>query len=331
MLKNKNILVTGGTGSIGSEIVEQLLSHEPRKIIVYARDDSKLFYLKQKLNNERIEFVIGDVRNENSLRRTFQNGIDVVIHAAALKHVSFCEDFVFEAVMTNIAGTQNLIDLSNQFSVETMLTISTDKAANPLSAMGATKYLAEKLTISANKNSKNTKFTCVRFGNVLGSRGSVIPAFFKSINTRKTLTVTDLEVTRFVMPIAEAASLVIESLDNASGGEIFVMKMKAMRLKDLVAAFKAIFSPQIKFEVEIIGLLPGEKMHEELIMEDESNRVWDNKKTFVIGPNNSDWKPHKILGAKKVKLPNYNSSSGVFFTIEDLRTIVENYINEREI
>ena len=322
MFRNKRILVTGGTGSIGSEIVRKLLKYKPKEIIVYARDDSKLFFSKQKLANDIITFVVGDIREKNSLKRQFLKNIDIVIHAAALKHVSFCEEYPYEATLTNIMGTQNLIDLSNEFSVEAMIAVSTDKAANPLSAMGATKYLAEKLMISSNSNS-TTKFSCVRFGNVLGSRGSVIPAFFNAIKTRNEITVTNLDVTRFIMPISDAADWVLDSLCLSKGGEIFVMKMRVMKLKDLVDAFKQIFVDKEQFNVNIIGLLDGEKLHEELVMSNEVDRIWETPNLFIIGPKSTDWSPLSKSNASKCNLNFYTSSEGDFFTSRELKKIIE--------
>lgn len=321
-LKNKTVLVTGGTGSIGSEIVRQLLKQKAGKIIIYSRDDSKLFYLKNELNSGRVKFVVGDVRDKNSLKRVFLEGIDIVIHAAALKHVSFCEEYPFEAVMTNVYGTQNVVDLSVEFDIEIMLTISTDKAVNPSSSMGATKYIAEKLTINANRASTKTRFACVRFGNVLGTRGSVIPAFLKSISEKGYIRVTDLEVTRFVMPIIDAARLVTKALNYTDGGEIFVMKMKSMSLRTLVEVFKDVFAKKSPFDVRVIGSLPGEKLHEELVTFEETARLWEIDDFYVIAPNISDWNPSRIKNREKVNLEYYASGEGTFYDFKTLKKVV---------
>jgi len=317
-LKSKNILVTGGTGSIGSEIVRQLNKQKVNKIIVFSRDDTKLFYLKKELQSEKVEYVIGDIRDKDALKRVFSKNIDAVIHAAAIKHVSFCEDNPLEAVKTNVLGTQNILDLCFEYKPDYMLNISTDKAANPTSSMGTTKYLAERLVISASRNNLNTKFSSVRFGNVLGSRGSVIPVFLRSIKSGINLEITNEDVTRFAMSISGAVELVIESLMLSSKGGIFVMKMKAFCLGDLLQAFKNIYHEKYNFGVNIIGLQEGEKLHEELITSNEISEVWENDKFFAI----TNKKSPLMSNFKKATFKNYNSSEVSLYTIKELEKII---------
>ena len=241
-----------------------------------------------------------------------------MIHAAAIKHVSFCEDNPLEAVKTNVLGTQNILDLCFEYKPEYMLNISTDKAANPTSSMGTTKYLAERLVLSASRSNTVTNFSSVRFGNVLGSRGSVIPVFLRSIKSRTNLEMTNKDVTRFAMSISGAVELVLESLTFSSKGEIFVMKMKAFCLGDLLQAFKNIFYEKYNFEVEFIGMQEGEKLHEELITANEISELWENDKFFAIANKKSPL----MSDFKKAKFESYDSSQVSLYSIKELEQII---------
>src|SRR3989338_5094048 len=226
-LKNKTVLVTGGTGSIGSEIVRQLLKTKARQIRIFSRDEHKQHELQNELGGDtRLRFLIGDIRDKERMDFAFQD-VDIVFHAAALKHVSVCEYNPFEAVKTNIIGTQNVIENALRHNVEKVLAISTDKAADPGSVLGASKLMMERLVTAANATigGKRTRFASVRFGNVLNSRGSVIPIWKKQIDEGKDVTITDLRATRFLMQIPDAVRLVFAALEHMQGGEIFVLKI----------------------------------------------------------------------------------------------------------
>lgn len=300
--KNKTILVTGGVGSIGSEIVKKLLAYKPKVIRVLDINETGLFELEQELRSEKIRPFIGDVRDKERLKKAIRD-VDIVFHAAALKHVPLCEYNPFEAVKTNVQGTQNLIDVALEEDVEKIVTISTDKVVNPINVMGATKLLAERLTTSANlyKGKRRTKFSVVRFGNVLNSRGSILPILKKQIKAGGPVTVTDPGMTRFVMTIDEATSLVLKAAVIAEGGEIFILKMPTVKIMDLIEATVEELAPKYGYskediDVETIGKRPGEKLFEELMTEEEAHNARELEDMFVIYaekpyevvPNNGD-------------------------------------------
>lgn len=321
--------MTGGTGSIGSQLVREALKHSPKRVIVFSRDDSKHFYLQQELRDEKaVRFIIGDVRDTNALSRAFALGVDVVLHAAALKHVAICEQNPAEAVKTNILGTQNLVDLCLSHGVQKMITISTDKAVNPSCTMGATKYIAEKLTLAAHASRPEggTVFSCVRFGNVLGSRGSVIPAFLRSLRTRGALWVSDPLVTRFAITIEEAAELVLQALTLARGGETFVLKMDAFELGQLVEVFQGLESSKKRVPIHLYGLSPGEKRHEELVTLEESARLFESDRFFVIQAANAA--PGRNGGPKlrRSKLQEVRSDRAPRIPPARLRAFVKTFI-----
>ena len=283
MLDGKTILITGGTGSFGQEFTRTVLNrYQPRKIIIYSRDEYKQ-YLMQKEFSEHLDvlrFFIGDVRDKARLCRALE-GVDYVIHAAAFKQVPAAEYNPFEAVKTNILGTQNLIDVSIDKGVKKLVALSTDKAVNPINLYGATKLAMEKIVISAENYSgnKDIGFCVVRYGNVLGSRGSVLPFFLDLYRQGKRIfPITDLRMTRFWITLEEAVELVLFALENAVGGEVFVPKIPSMKIVDMARAI----CPDCEFEV--IGIRPGEKLHETLISEDESRTVYDLGKYYVILP-----------------------------------------------
>ena len=317
---NKSYLITGGTGSIGSEIARSLIASGAKNLTIFSRDDSKHFYLQQELGSlENVRYVIGDVRDRNSLAVAFEERVDVVIHAAALKHVLICEQNPTEAVKTNIIGTQNVVDLAKRSGVQTMITISTDKAVNPSSTMGASKYIAEKLTLDGNSTGK-TIFSCVRFGNVLGSRGSVIPNMLKGIRERGVLWISDKTVTRFAMPIPDAARLVLNAAEACQGGEIFVLKMKTFSLGQLIEVMKSMKFSGKEFQVELRGVIDAEKIHEELISNEEANRLWETDTHFVIAPGEA-WEPRTQM--RKASVVGYSSENAEMFTNRELQNNIE--------
>jgi len=286
--ENKTVLVTGGVGSIGSEIVKNLLNRDPEVIRILDINETKLFEFEEEFDSEKVRTFIGDVRDKDRLIKAIED-VDIVFHAAALKHVPLCEYNPFEGVKTNVNGTQNLIDVALDEEVEKFITISTDKVVNPINVMGATKLLAERLTTSANlyKGERKTVFSVVRFGNVLNSRGSLLPIIKKQIKNGGPVTLTDPEMTRFVMSIQEASSLVMDAAEKAKGGEIFILKMPALKIKDLIDVIIEELSPEYGYspdEIEIkeIGKRAGEKMYEELMTDEEASYAEEIEDMFVV-------------------------------------------------
>jgi len=277
-LENKTILITGGTGSFGKNFAKHLLENfNLKKLIIFSRDELKQFNMQKEFNDERLRFFIGDVRDLERLERAFY-GVDIVIHAAALKQVPLLEYNPFEAIKTNIVGSQNVINAAIDQGAEKVLLISTDKAAQPVNLYGATKLCAEKLFVSGNSYaSGDTKFSCVRYGNVLGSRGSIVETLLNNRAINK-VQITDLKMTRFWITLDQAFNLVLFALDNMEGGEIFVPKIPSMKLIDLFEAL----APQA--EKEIIGIRPGEKLHEVLLTEQEARHALFLENYYVILP-----------------------------------------------
>lgn len=287
--RGRTILVTGGTGSIGSEIVRRLLEHEPRAIRVLSRDDSKQFELSQELRDRpELRMLIGDVRNRDRIARAM-SGVDLVIHAAAMKHVPACEFNPFEATETNVRGTQNVVEAAIDANVERVLNVSTDKAVDPTNVMGATKLLAERLVSSAEryKGAAGTRFASVRFGNVIGSRGSIVPLILRQVAAGGPVTVTDPEMTRYIMPLPAAVDLCLTAVDRMAGGEVFILKMPRVRLGDLVEVLIEAYAGRFghdprRIAVEQIGVRSGEKLHEALITADEATRVHDLGDMWIV-------------------------------------------------
>jgi len=291
LCRGKTVLVTGGTGSIGSEIVRQVLSMKPRVVRVYSRDESKQYEMAQELGRrDDVRYLIGDVRDAERLGRAIE-GVDLVFHAAALKHVPSCEYNPFEAVKTNVVGTQNLIDAALDEEVERVVSISTDKVANPVNTMGATKLLAEKLVAAANhyKGNRRTVFTCVRFGNVIGSRGSVVPTLTRQIASGGPVTITDGTMRRFMMTVDDAGRLVLKAGAFSRGGETFILKMPVVTIRDLADALIELVAPQVGLRpgdlvIEEIGPRPGEKHDEELLSSCEAARALETREMFIVPP-----------------------------------------------
>ena len=281
MFDNKKILITGGTGSLGTALTKKLLETNVETIRIYSRDEWKQIKMESSFNDKRLRFFIGDVRDKERMARALEN-IDIVIHTAALKHVPIAEYNPFEAVKTNVSGTQNLIDACLDKNVQHALAIGTDKAVSPLNTYGATKLLMERLFVSGNyfRGRHQTIFSCVRYGNVMGSRGSIIPLFSKQIRENKKITVTNPEMTRFTITMDEALDLIIRSFKNPVPGQILVPKLKAYRLQDIIDALTEITG--ISPEVEKIGLRAGEKMHEILISKDELRNTYENQTDYCI-------------------------------------------------
>jgi UDP-N-acetylglucosamine 4,6-dehydratase len=289
LFEGRTILVTGGTGSIGSAIVEAILRYEPKAVRVLSRDDTKQFELGQRLHGEkRLRFLIGDVRDRVRMLRA-TSGVDLVFHAAALKHIPACEFNPFEATETNVRGTQNVIEAAIDAGVERVLTISTDKAVDPANVMGATKLLSERLMAAAQayRGTAETRFAAVRFGNVIGSRGSLIPLIRSQIAAGGPLTVTDPEMTRYFMPIAESVRLCLTAMERMEGGEVFILKMPRIRVGDLVQVLIEAYAPlygrqAAGIEIETIGRRAGEKADEVLLSADEAKEAIEHGDMYVV-------------------------------------------------
>lgn len=301
MLNGKSILITGGTGSFGKKFAQRILTeYKPKKIVIYSRDEFKQYMMRKQFAKyeDQLRFFIGDVRDKDRLWRAF-DGIDVVIHAAAIKHVPIAEYNPLEAIKTNIHGAENVIDAALDRGVSKVVALSTDKAVNPVNLYGATKLVSDKLFVSANAYSgKNkTTFSVVRYGNVAGSRGSVIPMFKSLIDQGETsLPITDFRMTRFMITLDQGVDLVFKALNEAKGGEIYVAKIPSIKMTDLAKAMKS------GIELKEIGIRPGEKLHEVMITEEDSAFTHDYDDHYIIYPNLDWWQPEARLkpGSKKV-------------------------------
>jgi FlaA1/EpsC-like NDP-sugar epimerase len=312
--EGKQILVTGGCGSIGLQLVKRLLTYEPATIRVLDNNESCLFEMQSELaaHSETIRYLLGDVRERDRLQMAMED-VDIVFHCAALKHVGLNEYNPFETIKTNVQGTQNVIQAALEQEVDSLVGISTDKASNPTSVMGATKLLSERLIIAANtyKGTRDTSFNCVRFGNVLGSSGSVVPVFLDQIRDGGPITVTDPEMTRFIMQATEAVDLVFEAYRQMGSGQVFVFKMPAFRLADLAHAMRDAFAPAYghdsdDVQIETIGHRPGERTHEKLVSTDEMAYAVEREDMFVLHPQID------IRGYETVEQTGQNSLSGEY-------------------
>ncbi|MGD9044876.1 MAG: UDP-N-acetylglucosamine 4,6-dehydratase (inverting) [Desulfobacterales bacterium] len=326
--ENLNVLVTGGTGSFGKKLVEIMLrDFHPNKLIIFSRDELKQHDMRMSgFNDPSLRYFIGDVRDKNRLIRAMRE-VDVVIHAAALKQVPSCEYNPFEAVKTNILGAQNIIDAAIDCGVKKIVALSTDKAVNPVNLYGATKLCSEKIFIQGNSYSgiQDTNFSCVRYGNVIGSRGSVIPLFFKQ-RKRGKITITDKRMTRFWLSLEHAVDVVINALIHMQGGEIFVPKIPSMKIVDLAKAI----APEC--DVEIIGIRPGEKLHEILITEEDGRYTLDYDGLYVILPQFSWWRRQNYKDA--IRLPegfSYTSNNNDrWLSLDQLKTMAREFSSPRE-
>lgn len=289
--ENKKILITGGTGTLGQHLLQELLQHNPSVIRIFSRDEHKQFELQQKMREyQNIRYLIGDIRDEKRVLRAMED-IDYVFHLAAMKHVPACEYNPFEAVKTNVLGTQNVIQSAVTAGVKRVLFTSTDKAIAPSNTYGATKLTAERLISAADyqKGPKNTIFSSVRFGNVMGSRGSVIPLFKKQIMEEQRVTVTNSSMLRYMMTPSQAINLMLKANEMAFGGEVFVLKMPVIQLEDLVEVMVEIVCEKYRIcepiKIEEIGLRPGEKMYEELMTEDEARIAYETDEMYILPPS----------------------------------------------
>ncbi len=331
--KDKKILISGGTGSIGSELVRKLLRFDPAVIRVFSNDENAQFELEHELHEygERLRFLVGDIRDKDRLRRATEN-IEIVFHAAALKHVPLCEYNPFEAIKTNVIGTQNLLEVAIDENVEKVITISTDKAVNPANVMGATKLLAERLTIAANyyRGLKKTVFSCVRFGNVLASRGSVAQLFEKQIQNGGPVTLTDPQMIRFVMSIDKATALVLKAAQMAKGEEIFIFKMPALQIRRLAEVMIQELEPKYGYapkaiKIRIIGKRRGEKLYEELMTEEEAMNAYETEDMLVVLPQTPSL-PAQRYGLKKITFKSYSAKDTDELTKKQIKSMLKSIV-----
>jgi len=282
MFDDKKILITGGTGSLGQALTERLLQKNVKTIRILSRNESKQIEMESKFNDDRLRFFLGDIRDKERLVRATED-IDYVFHAAALKHVPKIEYNPFEAIKTNVIGSQNVIDACLETNVEKAICIGTDKAVSPLNTYGATKLLMEKLFVTANNyldpKKHPTKFIAVRYGNVLGSSGSVVPKFIEQIKNKKKITITDDHMTRFSITMDEALNFILKAAEQGQGSEIFVPKIRAYTIFDIKKALTEILGDHGE---EIVGIRPGEKLHETLINNEEIRYSWEYKDLYMI-------------------------------------------------
>jgi FlaA1/EpsC-like NDP-sugar epimerase len=307
-LKNQTILVTGGTGSFGNKVAKYLQNHSPKKIIIYSRDEKKQYEMQKKYPDYR--YIIGDVRDKERLFQACK-GVNFIFHAAALKHVPACEDYPYEAVKTNIIGSNNICEAAIYNHVEKVVALSTDKAVKPINAMGLSKSMMEKIICSQNQQPVDTTFCCVRYGNVMGSRGSVIPFFRKLLAEKKPLTITDEKMTRFMMTLDESVELVLHAMQNAAGGEVFVKKSPACLVIDLAKTMIRKYGDGNTGNIKIVGVRPGEKIDEVLVNEYEIRRSEENDRFFVIRP---EYRPYK---------ENHTYASGYEYTSANTTQLTE--------
>ncbi len=331
--KNKTVLVTGGTGSIGSEITRQLLEAGVRQVRVYSRDETKQFELAHRLGRDpRMRFLVGDVRDKERLMMAMEN-VDIVFHTAALKHVVSCELNPFEAVKTNVGGVQNIISCAFANKVDKVVSISTDKAADPTNVMGCTKLLAEKLILSSffYKGKKQTKFCSVRFGNVLGSRGSVLPLFIRQIKEGGPVTVTDADMTRFFMSTHQAVDLIFKASTMTRGQEIFILKMPVATIGDLAQSVLEIVKEKNDLpkdiETKIIGRRAGERQHEKLLSLAESENALETEDMYILRPDVgyeifNDIKSIEYPGTKGAEFKEYSSKDQQLMTTDEIKEML---------
>jgi len=306
LFKGKKIVVTGGTGSIGSGIVKRVLSDNAKKVVVFSNDEHAQYKMEEEFDDKRLVFIIGDIRDEDRVNYAIK-GTDIVFHAAALKHVDICEFNPSEAVTVNILGTKNIIDAASKENVKKVISISTDKAVNPTSVLGSTKLLAEKLISAESFHRKsNTVFSSVRFGNVLNSRGSIIPHIKRQIMKGGPVTLTHKKMKRYFMTREESVNLIISASKLALGGEVFVLKMPVILLSDLFETIIESLAPkygykQSDIKTKIIGMKPGEKLFEYLITDFEIDHVLETRDFLIIPPSLDINRKNKYPGAKKPK------------------------------
>jgi len=326
MFKGKKILITGGTGSLGQALTKRLLSVDVDTIRIFSRNENKQVTMESEFHDDRLRFFIGDVRDLSRLQRALED-VDIVFHAAALKHVPVIEYNPFEAIKTNVIGTQNLIDACLHEDVEIAVGVGTDKAVSPLNTYGATKLLMEKLFVTANyyldEKRHGTKFITLRYGNVLGSSGSVVPKFIEQIRNQQKITLTSKDMTRFNITMDEALDFIINSTTNGKGSEIFVPKIKAYSIMDLKDALTELLGDA---KIQEISIRPGEKLHEVLINEHEMRSTWETESNYIIMTPNftEDEIKQRYPNMKKTSSTEpYSSNTAEKISKQELKQIIQ--------
>ncbi len=324
IIKNKTLLITGGTGSFGNAVLSKFLKTDHfSEIRIFSRDEKKQDDMRNVYKNKKIKFYIGDVRDYSSIERAMR-GVDYVFHAAALKQVPSCEFFPLEATKTNVFGTQNTIDAAAENNVKKIICLSTDKAAYPINAMGISKALMEKVAIAASRNYEKTTVCLTRYGNVMASRGSVIPLFINQIKNNKELTVTDSKMTRFLMSLDDAVELVLFAFENGNPGDLFVNKAPAGTVGDLAQALKEIF--KASNTIKKIGTRHGEKLYETLCTREEMMKAEDMGKFYRIPSDNRDLNYDKYFKDGNVDFENiedYNSHNTERCNVEEIKILLK--------
>lgn len=322
--KNKIILITGGTGSWGNELTKQLLKQDPKEVRIFSRGEFAQVTMERKFNDNRLKFIIGDVSDLKSLEPAIL-GTNFIFHLAALKHVPVCERQPYEAIKTNVIGTENIVKLSIKHNVEKVIDVSTDKAVDPLNVYGTTKSLGEKIIINANSKTSKTEFVCVRSGNVIGTNGSVIPFWKKQILENSRITITDETMTRFFLTLEAAITLLLKAANISKRGEILVMKMPSLYIKDLKNILINKLSNGKEINEEIIGPRIGEKTHEILISKDEANRTYSlDENYYIIAPyNNSHIQNTKYNSLIKIE-DEFTSKNAKIMNDQEITILLEN-------
>jgi len=325
---DKEVLVTGGTGSIGREIVRQLLDKPIRKLVIFSRDEIRQFLFGMELGDPRVEFIIGDVKDIQSLQAAFdRHCFDIVFHTAAMKHLVVCEKQPIECAATNIIGTNNLMRLCISHKVARVVYLSTDKAASPTSVMGASKFIGERIALNGDElTGPDQRFCCVRFGNVANSRGSVIPILVDRMKAGKDIWISNEEVTRFIMRISDAVRLVLQAAQITQGGEIFVLKMDSFQLRDLARVIEERIAPRLGLEVHVGRkvVLLGEKIHEDLINTIEYNHLKENEHLYMVLNDRISGRVYEGFSDSTIRT--YDSSSSRRIDDDELERIIMEYV-----
>lgn len=325
MIKSKNLLITGGTGSFGNAVLNRFLDTDAfNEIRIFSRDEKKQDDLRKRVNNNKVKFYIGDVRDRDSLIPAI-NGVDYIFHAAALKQVPSCEFFPLEAVKTNIFGTENVLTVAQQFDIKKVVVLSTDKAAYPINAMGMSKALMEKVMVAKSRilDNQKTIFCGTRYGNVMASRGSVIPLFIDQIKENKPLTITDPNMTRFMMTLEDAVDLVIYAFDNASQGDLFVQKAPSATVGTLANALIELYNS--KSEIRVIGTRHGEKLYETLVNREDMIKAQDLGDYYRIPADNRDLNYEQYFSEGTPELSNleeYHSHNTTLLDVEGMKKLL---------
>ena len=328
--KNKIILITGGTGSFGNAMSRRLIRMEPKEVRLFSRDEKKQDDMRKKFNNKRLKFIIGDIRDQESIQQAVMN-VDFIFHAAALKQVPSCEFYPMEAVKTNINGAENLLNAAIKSKVKKIICLSTDKAVYPINAMGVSKSMMEKVIIAKSRTSDSTEICITRYGNVIYSRGSVIPLFLKKIKEKKPITITDLNMTRFLMSMDQAIDLVLFAFEKGKNGDIFVRKSPAATIDTLVKSLSKIFKRKLK--VKNIGIRHGEKIHETLLTKEECMKSKSYLNYFKIPSDNRDLNYDKFFSkGKKIsnKVIDYTSENTKRLTVNETINLLKKIIKNKD-